>query len=72
VSASTQQISELLARREAQRAERNETSRRRVVLFERELEVRKFELLLGPTSSATEQKKQTARAFLLNSLKNTL
>jgi hypothetical protein len=71
VSASTQQVSEHLARSEAQRAERNETSRRRVVLFERELEVRKFELLLGPSSSATEQEKQTARALLLNSLNYT-
>jgi hypothetical protein len=72
VSASAQQISEHFARSEAQRAERNDTSRRRVVLCERELEVRKFELLLGPTSSATEQEKQTARALLLNSLKNML
>jgi hypothetical protein len=70
VFASTQKMSEQLVRSEAQRAERNDTLRRRVILFERELEVRKFELLLGPTSSATDHEKQTARTLLLNSLQN--
>jgi hypothetical protein len=39
-------------------------------VLERELEVRKFELLLGPTSSATEQGKGMARTLLLSSLQN--
>jgi cytoskeletal protein RodZ len=39
-------------------------------VLECELEVRKFELLLGPTSSATEQEKGMARTLLLSSLQN--
>jgi hypothetical protein len=44
LSASTQQLSDHLARSEVQRARRNEMKLRRVLLLERELEVRKFEL----------------------------
>jgi hypothetical protein len=39
-------------------------------MLERELEMQKFELLLGPTSSATESEKQIARTLLLKSLQN--
>jgi hypothetical protein len=53
-----------------QRAQKNETSLRRVLILERELEVPKFELLLGPTSSATESEKRMARTLLLSSLQN--
>jgi hypothetical protein len=68
LSASTQQIYNHLARSEVQRAERNETSPRRVLVLERELEVRKVELLLGPASSATEQENGMARTLLLSML----